>query len=711
MTIKKRDLIEIERKINLMESKLKTYDESQFDQNIMRFWQFVKEREANEKLKNIHIDTVTTIEQGMPINNLVNAGLKTIYDVSNYSTSQFLQVKGVGGKSAPLLKEAVEKIKQSVHLRTQGRINPDNMRRLDYDLLRSIYSKWNILLDKEYLLRELKTFKNNYRESFSIVKEQRNYILSLFQSQEKKDKIAETIKLLNDSDIYTELKKIETDYLKVINFNVDDEILKKDFIKNNVKYYSEIEKVTGYSSKKVAEDIPSSLVEAVNATELKVSGLNLTLRYYQEFGAKYILHNKRVLLGDEMGLGKTIQGLAVINHLNLKEAVSGIVVCPLSVVANWKRETKKFTNINAFIYHGKNREEVFEQWNKEKGILITTFEHTRNMDKETMDKFDILIVDEAHYVKNPNAKRSQSVYQLTDKANYVVYMSGTPLENRLDEMKQLISVLQGNIAEKLSNELHLLEPRKFMREIAPVYLRRNRADVLGELPELEIIEQWSDFGDEEQKIYNQAVQNDHIMMMRRAAWQGGSPERSPKLDALKEICESARENGHKVLVFTFFRDVIETVQKNLKGPSFPAITGDVPNDERQKIIDDFTSAENGAVMVSQILAGGVGLNIQAANIIVLCEPQWKPSTEEQAISRAYRMGQSRNVVVYRLLTEDSIDVSMLQVLEEKSHLFNTYARDSEVASIAQNKNEESEHSLSQKVLAMEKKRLSEKEAI
>ena len=116
-------------------------------------------------------------------------------------------------------------------------------------------------------------------------------------------------------------------------------------------------------------------------------------------------------------------------------------------------------------------------------------------------------------------------------------------------------------------------------------------------------------------------------------------------------------------------------------------------------------------MVSQITAGGVGLNIQAANIVVLCEPQWKPSTEEQAISRAYRMGQSRNVMVYRLLTEDSIDGSMLEVLAEKSQLFNDYARESEVANIAQETEEISEASLTQKVLEMEKERLTAKEAV
>ncbi|CEA02522.1 RNA polymerase-associated protein RapA [Jeotgalicoccus saudimassiliensis] len=710
MIANKKDVTEIERRIDTIESKLKTYDEEKFDREITRLWQFIKERESNEQFKKMHIDTVSTIEKGMPVNNLVNAGLKTIYDVSNYTVSQFLQVRGVGEKSAQPLKEAVEKIKQSVHLRAKGRINPDNMTRLDYDTLRAINSKWHILIKKEYLLNELKSFITDYRNRFEIVKEQKNFIMRLFQSQEKKDDIAGAIESLNNGEMQHRLERIEQIYAEITGFNIEESSLKEDFVQNNIKYYSEIEKVTGYSNRKVTEDMPSELVEAVNKVEIDTSGLNLTLRHYQEFGTKYILYNKRVLLGDEMGLGKTVQALAAVNHLNNTGKSFAIAVCPLSVMANWKRETEKFTELKAFIYHGRNRDEVFEQWSREGGILITTFSHTRNIDKDKLKNLDILIVDEAHYVKNPDAKRSESVYEMSRRAEFAVYMSGTPLENRLEEMKQLISVLQQDIADKLSNELHLLKPQKFMREIAPVYLRRNRADVLGELPELEIIEQWSDFGEEEEKIYNAAVAGGKIMTMRRAAWQGGSPEKSPKLDALKEICESAKENGHKVLVFSFFRDVIDTVQQHITGPSFPAITGDVPNDERQKIIDDFTRAENGAVMTAQIIAGGVGLNIQAANIVVLCEPQWKPSTEEQAISRAYRMGQSRNVVVYRLLTEDSIDVSILELLEEKSQLFNMYAKDSEVANIVQDQNEESEQSLAKKVLKMEQERLADKTA-
>lgn len=711
MITNKKDVVKIENELESMKSELNQYDEDHFNPRINELWQHVKNHIAQNNLKGMHIDTISTIEKGMPINNLVNAGFKSIYDVANYTPEQLRQIHGVGEKSAYPLHEAVSKIVQSVHTRAQGRIDPDNLLNLDYDVLRTIYSKWEILIESEHVLTGINRLKEQFEGQFDVIKKQKNFFMKLFQPQDEKEMISREIDAVNESDFSSMFSDIREKYDAIINFEVSDAVLREDFIANNIKYYTEIENVTGYTRKKVADDMPSDIVEAVNAFPLDTSGLDLTLRHYQEFGAKYILHNGRILLGDEMGLGKTIQALAAINHLRCNDKPYAMVVCPLSVVANWKREVKKFSDIGTYIFHGKGRDQAFSAWLENGGILITTFSHTRRMEKSEINQLDMLIVDEAHFVKNPDAKRSRSVYELSKQAEYAVYMSGTPLENRLIEMKQLLSVLQADVAEKLSNELHLLEPRKFKREIAPVYLRRNREDVLGELPELELIEQWSGFGDAEQSIYDEAVASGNVMKMRRAAWLGGSPERSPKLEALMDICEEAKENGHKVLVFSFFRDVIDVVQNHLPGPEFPAITGDIPNAERQQVIDDFTAAEPGAVMVSQITAGGVGLNIQAANIIILCEPQWKPSTEEQAISRAYRMGQSRNVVVYRLLTEDSIDVSIMELLDEKSQLFNLYARDSEVADIVQDQKEESEASLQQQALEMEKKRLAEKQAV
>ena len=169
-----------------------------------------------------------------------------------------------------------------------------------------------------------------------------------------------------------------------------------------------------------------------------------------------------------------------------------------------------------------------------------------------------------------------------------------------------------------------------------------------------------------------------------------------------ELCEQAKQGGHKVIVFSFYKAVLETIHRHLKDHAFGPLTGSVPNHERQAIIDAFTKAEAGSVLISQIEAGGIGLNIQAANIVILCEPQWKPSTEEQAISRSYRMGQAKDVTVYRLLTEDSIDTSILELLNEKATLFDRYARESEIGGKSF---EIEENQLASEVLKKEKERL------
>lgn len=701
----KRDAKRLESELNRIQESINRFSEESFNQKIHDLWEKMKIIEGKEKLKAMPMDVISTLEKGMPINLLVNNGFRTIYDIVDQEPADLMRIDGIGEKSAYPIYDAVSKIKESVYQQATPRINPDNLSKDDIEFLESIYKKWELLKVIEALKVDFEQLNEAISPDIETVKKQKGFIGSLFQSKSEKEKMKSAFKNLNQEKYQENLHNIKEQLDYILHFTVNRDELIQHFVEENASYYTEIEKITGFEQVELHENLPTEIVEAVNHYRLDTRDLDVTLRHYQEFGAKYALYFKRTLLGDEMGLGKTIQALAMINHLSQNNQKYAMVVCPLSVVANWKREIDQRSKLKTFIFHGNNRDAEFAKWQASTGVLITTYEQTLRMDFEDEHHLDTLIVDEAHYVKNPEAKRSQSIYKLAGIAEYVLFMSGTPLENRLEEMKQLISILQPDIAEKLSQELHLLQPNEFKQVVAPVYLRRNRKDVLSELPELEIIPQWMDFGEKEKRYYHQAVMEGKLMAMRRAAWQGGSPEHSPKLEKLLDICEAAAENGHKVLVFSFFKDVIHTIQQYLKGRTFEAITGDVPNARRQEIIDEFTKAQPGSVLISQITAGGVGLNIQAANIVILCEPQWKPSIEEQAISRAYRMGQSRNVIVYRLLTEESIDVTMLEVLGEKSNLFDLYARESDVASLALNDQEEAEESVKQKVLKLEKERV------
>ncbi|MCI6716085.1 MAG: SWF/SNF helicase family protein [Mollicutes bacterium] len=175
--------------------------------------------------------------------------------------------------------------------------------------------------------------------------------------------------------------------------------------------------------------------------------------------------------------------------------------------------------------------------------------------------------------------------------------------------------------------------------------------MLSELPDKIESEEWCTLDSEEENIYEESIMNRKYQDARRVSWNVNDLNKSSKASRLKEIVEDAEKEGRKVLVFSFFLDTINKIYNFLKNKCLFPINGSVSVDMRQQIVDEFNKAPAGTVLLAQINTGGTGLNIQAASVIVMCEPQYKPSIENQAISRAYRMGQSRNVLVYRLLVK------------------------------------------------------------
>lgn len=445
--------------------------------------------------------------------------------------------------------------------------------------------------------------------------------------------------------------------------------------------YAYFDNVAGLDRAQQTGGLAQKFIEKIQSTELITTGLNkdLTLRPYQRFGAQYALYHKRTLLGDEMGLGKTIQALAVANHLDQKGQRQGLILAPLSVLYNWQREIEKWTSLKCHIYREKNRPRALRNWQRQGGLLLTNYEQCAKLEDQVHDKIDLLIVDEAHMIKNPKAQRTQKVLALAEATPYVLLMTGTPLENKLGEMKHLLRSLNQSLLKVFGDLEAQEEPEFFKNLITSVYLRRKRSDVLRELPKISFIDQWSNFSKMEAKYYKEAVEEGNLMKMRRAAFFGQQPRFSGKIEQLKLLVEEAWANEEKVVIFSFFRDVLNTIHQLLGEEVIGQINGDVKASQRQKIIDDFTKSTTTHVLLCQINSAGQGLNIQAANIVILCEPQWKPSTEQQAISRVYRMGQTLPVTVYHLLTEHSIDESMVRVLETKEALFAMYANDSQAA--------------------------------
>ena len=252
-------------------------------------------------------------------------------------------------------------------------------------------------------------------------------------------------------------------------------------------------------------------------------------------------------------------------------------------------------------------------------------------------------------------------------------MTGTALENRVDEMISLISILQPQIALSIRNITYMAHAQKFREKVSPVYFRRKRSDVLTELPELIESEEWCEISKEEEFLYENAILDKHYANARRVSWNVDDLNNSSKAQRLLEILEEAEDEERKVIVFSFFLDTIQKIALLLQDKCYGPITSEIPPQRRQEIIDEFDDAPDGSVLVAQIQSGGTGLNIQSASVVVICEPQFKPSIENQAISRSYRMGQARNVLVYRLLAEDTIDEQLNKLLKDKQKVFDAFA--------------------------------------
>lgn len=200
-----------------------------------------------------------------------------------------------------------------------------------------------------------------------------------------------------------------------------------------------------------------------------------------------------------------------------------------------------------------------------------------------------------------------------------------------------------------------------------------------ELPDLIESEEWCAMGYEEEMAYEQAVMSKNFAEARRVSWNVDDIRASSKAARLVELVNEAASEGRKVIVFSFFLDTIRKVSMLLGSRCIGPINGSVAPQRRQEIIDEFDNAPAGSVLVAQIQSGGTGLNIQSASVVIICEPQFKPSIENQAIARAHRMGQHRDVLVYRLLCENTVDEKMLELLATKQAEFDAFADKSAAA--------------------------------
>ena len=627
-------------------------------------------------LSDMSVEMLGQGKQGIRVSYLKDAGIDDIYKLSKMSVPAIEALSGIGDQGARRIYELCCQIVDNTKKKLSVRINADEPAEADNVLIRALYvlichnsfrERIRKIYDENHkpLLKELEGAKSatgGLKWFFASSREREGALLCVSSIEERmagEFDCSDALKLYND----------------ILRADITE--CRAHFRENSPSYYTALETYCKHLNTQNAPEtgLPAELLSEIEAHPLDLQYMKATLRSYQAFGVKYALHQKRTLLGDDMGLGKTIQAIASMAALKAEGKHHFLVVCPASVLINWAREIEKHSTMNVTKIHGLDEEALY-RWRTTGDVAVTTYESISRFALPDKFTFDMLVVDEAHYVKNPDAQRTVAMGKLLPKAEYVLYMSGTPLVNRVDEMCFLVKCLQPDIAQKLESVKTISTAEQFRSELAPVYLRRTKEDVLRELPELIEKEQWCSLSEKEYGVYKSAVQSGNLMAIRQVSWQMDNIEESTKAQRLMEICNDVMESGRKAIVFSFFRNTLDKVCTLLGDRCSEIISGDISPARRQEIVDTFNSAAAGAVLVSQVQAGGTGLNIQSASVVIFCEPQLTPAIENQAIGRAHRMGQTRDVLVYRLLADDTVDERMLEILSGKQKEFDSFADES-----------------------------------
>lgn len=633
-------------------------------------------------LRSTPIETLQGAARGARLGPLEKAGFRTVADVLAATLHALQAVPGVGPQTVQNVIAAARAAQARMHGSTRFRFDPDRPDPAQTQLLATLAAIRAADTTLASLRGEMEMFVGQTRPLLVGADRTRSRVSMWFAGRGKKDAalraLAELDAILADPRLIA-LSHTVTQRERAVDPNAyPPDQLWRDYLADAASVNALLSTVGGDrqdDEEAAGGFVPEELRQRITAVPLDTSLLTATLRGYQVFGAQYAIHQERSILGDEMGLGKTVQALAVLAHLAAKGQRRFLVVCPASVQINWLNETAKHSRLEVHSLHGVERAAAGRRWLRNGGVAVTTFGTLGKLPDEVRSgEVAMLVVDEAHYVKNPDAARSVAVQKALESAQRGLFLTGTPMENRVEEFRTLVGYLQPRVAERVDASDAVAGARVFRRAVAPVYLRRNQEDVLTELPGKIEVEDWVQHSPADEAAYKDAVRSRNLMQMRQAAFRSRD---SAKLGRLAEIVEEAGEDGMKVVVFSYFLGVLEAVGQRLGASVLGTITGAVPPMLRQQMVDDFRRHHGHAVLLAQIEAGGVGINMQAASVVVITEPQWKPSTEDQAVARAHRMGQVRTVQVHRLLAKDSVDERMQEIQQGKRLLFNEFARKSE----------------------------------
>ena len=424
-----------------------------------------------------------------------------------------------------------------------------------------------------------------------------------------------------------------------------------------------------------------------------------TLRDYQETGVKWMsmLHRYGFggILADDMGLGKTLQTIAFLSS-QLKKETNVLILAPSSLIYNWLDEFAKFApEMDVAVIYGLKpvRDNLIAEGHQ---VMITSYASFRqDVEEYSQLNFDYLFLDEAQVMKNAQTKIAHHLRNFEVKNTFA--LSGTPIENNLGELWSIFQIVLPGLLPSKKNFLKL-PAETVARFIKPFVMRRKKEDVLQELPELIEVSYRNELADSQKAIYLAQLKQmqervltsteeelnrskmeilSGLMRLRQicdtpALFMEDYHGDSGKLESLLELLEQIQTGSHRVLIFSQFRGMLDIIEKELKKMKMETfkITGSTPAKERQEMTNAFNNGEGDAFLIS-LKAGGVGLNLTGADTVILVDLWWNPAVESQAIGRAHRMGQERNVEVYRLITRGTIEEKIQELQESKRHLVST----------------------------------------
>jgi superfamily II DNA or RNA helicase len=450
--------------------------------------------------------------------------------------------------------------------------------------------------------------------------------------------------------------------------------------------------VTGLTSDQAFQERLEQFQECARYQPTVPKRLQAELRDYQVEGFRWLARHARMgtgaCLADDMGLGKTLQAIALMLHQ--RGEGPHLVVCPVSVLAQWAQQIEQFApTLRAHGYEGKDRE--LSGLKAGDVVLCSYGVLLRDAKKLTKVKWAVAVLDEAQAIKNPQSKTARCAYQL--QAAMRVATTGTPIENRLSELWSLFAFLNPGLLGTLAAFRRRYEEagagRSRLRSlIAPFLLRRLKSQVLSELPPRTEITLNVQLGDQERALYEQVraqAQSEledgqsldllaHLTRLRQACCHprlilGQSDLRSSKLDTLFELLEELQAGNHRALVFSQFTRFLDLVEAQLKERSvtYQRLDGSTPAKERQKRVAAFQEGEGDLFLIS-LKAGGTGLNLTGADYVIHLDPWWNPAVEDQASDRAHRIGQHRPVTIYRLVAEQTLEEKVVRLHGHKRDL-------------------------------------------